>query len=149
MVTTFLSDVVITPTELRTRQKHWLTKAAESVITITNGHKKLALIDRERVSKLYAQKHYSELVIRYCQEIEKNKKSDAFPWVEYLDNEEKLEFRDELLVNIMIAITTDEWLFMENLIEDWKATAEVNIESKIAKALLVKEDPSKYVGIKD
>lgn len=149
MVTTFLSDVVITPTELRTRQKHWLTKAAENVITITNGHKKLALIDRERVSKLYAQKHYSELVIKYCQEIEKNKKSDAFPWVEYLNDEEKLEFRDELLVNIMIAITTDEWLSMENLIEDWKATAEVNIKPKIAKALLAKEDPSKYVSVKD
>jgi hypothetical protein len=149
MVTTFLSDIVITPTELRTKQKHWLTRANENVITIANGRKKLVLIDRERVSKLFAQKKYSELVIKYCQEIEKKKKSDTFPWVEYLDDEEKLEFRDELLVNIMIAMTTDEWLSMENLIEDWKATAEVNSKPKIAKALLVKEDPSKYVSIKD
>ncbi|MGD0780800.1 MAG: hypothetical protein ABR954_08535 [Dehalococcoidales bacterium] len=149
MVTTFLSDIVITPTELRTKQKHWLDRATENVITIANGHKKLALIDRERVSKLFAQKHYSELVIKYCQEIEKKKKSDTFPWVEFLNNEGKLEFRDELLVNIMIAITTDEWLSMENLIEDWKATAETNSKPKIAKALLAKEDPSKYVNIKD
>jgi hypothetical protein len=149
MISTFLSDDVINPTELRANQRHWLDKATENVITIVNGTRKLALINRERISKLYAQKYYSELVIKYCQELDKNIKSNVFSWAEYLNDEEKAEFHNELISTIMTAVVTDEWSSMEHLIEDWKATAEANSNPKIAQALLAEEDPSKYVEIKD
>lgn len=149
MGSTFLSDAVISPTELRTRQKHWLDRATENVVTIVSGHKQLALLNREHISKLYAQKHYSELVIRYCQELDKKIKSNAFPWTEQLNDGEKLEFHNELLAAIMDAISTNDWLPMEHLIEDWKATAQAISNSALTKSLLAKEDPSKYVRAKD
>jgi hypothetical protein len=149
MATTFLSDAVISPTELRAKQKHWLDRANDSVVTIVSGHKKLALINRELISKLYAQKYYSELVLRYCHEIEKKIKSDVFPWSVHLNDEEKLEFHNELITTIMSAIVTEDWQSMEQLIEDWKATAEANSNPNIRKALLTEEDPSKYVRIQD
>ena len=149
MGNTFLSDAVISPTELRTRQIHWLDRAAENVVTIVSCSKQLALVSREHISKLYAEKHYSELVIRYCQELDKKIKSNAFPWTEQLNYEEKLEFHNELLATIVDAISTNDWLPLEHLIEDWKATAQAIGNPALAKSLLAKEDPSKYVKAKD
>ena len=150
MGTTFLSDAVISPTELRARQKHWLATATENVVTIVSGHKKFALVNRERISKLYAQIHYSELVIRYCQELlDKKIKSEVFPWTEQLNAKEKLEFYNELVDTIINASSTGDWLPMEHLIEDWKATAQAIGNPALTKALLAKEDPSKYVRAKD
>ena len=148
MATTFLSDEVISPTELRANQKHWFNRASENVVTIVTGHKKFALINRERISKLYMQKYYSELVLSYCQEVSKNIRSTTFPWVEHLREEEKSEFHNELLSCIMRSIITDDWLSMEHLLEDWKATAEVISNSKLAEALLEEEDHSSYVRSK-
>lgn len=149
MASTFLSDLVISPTELRTRQKHWLDRATENVVTIVSGRKQFALVNREHISRLYAEKHYSELVIRYCQELDKKTKSNAFPWTEQLNDEEKLEFHNELLATIMDAISTNNWLPLEHLIEDWKATAQAISNPVLAKSLLAKEDPPKYVKAKE
>ena len=149
MVTTFLSDEVISPTDLRANQRHWLNKASENVVTIVTGHKQFALINRERISNLYAQKHYSELALRYCQEVNNNIKSTTFPWVKDLSEEEKSEFHNELLSCIVQTIITDDWSSMEYLLEDWKATAEVNSNSEVAEALLAEENPSTYVKSKD
>ena len=149
MGSTFLSDAVISPTELRIRQKQWLDRATENVVTIVSGRKQLVLVNREHISKLYAEKHYSELVIRYCQELDKKTKSNAFPWTEQLNDEEKLEFHNELLATYMDAISTNNWLPLEHLIEDWKATAQAISNPALAKSLLAKEDPSKYVKAKD
>lgn len=44
-----------------------------------------------------------------------------FPWIEHLNEEEVVEFRDELLA----------------LLEDWKATAEVNSSPKLSEVLSV------------
>ena len=149
MFTTFLSDEVISPTDLRTNQRHWLDRASENVVTIVTGRKQFALISRERIGKLYAQKYYSELVLRYFQEVNSNIGSTIFPWVKDLDGEEKSEFNSELLSCIMQTIITNDWSSMEYLLEDWKATAEVNNNSEVAEALLVEESPSTYVKSKD
>lgn len=149
MATTILSDEIIRPTELRANQKHWLDKATENIITIINGSKQLTLINRERISKLFAQKQYTDLVISYCYEFNNNIRSSTFPWTEYLNSEEKAEFYNELLKNIMHAIITDDWTLVEHLIEDWKATAQAINNPTLAKALLAKEDSSEYVEIKE
>jgi len=148
MAITFLSDEVINPTELRTNQRHWLDRATENVITIVNGRKQFALINRERICKLYAQKYYSELILKYCQEVNNKIESSTFPWTKYLNDEEKIELYNELLNTFSKSATIDDWSPVEHLLEDWQATAEINSDPKIAKALLAEEDPSKYVKLK-
>ena len=149
MATTFLSDEVISSTQLRKNQKHWFDKASEGAVTIINGRKLFTLIERERVSDLYAQKHYMEIILEYCYEIIKGSKSSVFPWTEFLNEEEKVEFHDEIINCVKQATTTGDWPSVENLIEDWRATALVESKPVIAKALMEKEDRSKYVEIKD
>lgn len=149
MVTTFLSDEVISSTDLRANQKYWLDRASENVITIVNGRKKFALINREHISNLYAQKYYSEIILRYCKETNTGVSSVIFPWIEHLSNEERDEFYNELLNCAMESTINNDWSLIEQLIEDWKATAEVNSSPTLARTLLEKEDPSKYVRIKD
>jgi hypothetical protein len=149
MTTTFLSDEVISSTELRTNQKHWLEQATEKIITVVNGRKQFALVNREQISNLFAQKHYTELAIGYCQEIRGNTKKDTFPWSKYLNDEEKVEFSDEFLNAIMSSIITNDWIGVEHLIEDWKATALAIHDSTLLKALTSEEDQSKYAGIED
>lgn len=149
MATTFLSDEVISPTELRTNQKHWLDKACENVITVANGRKKFAIVNREQISNLYAQKHYTEMMLSYCQELMKKIKSTTFPWSEHLSNEQRSEFHNELLNCVMESSATNDWSSVEYLLEDWRATAEVESNPTLAKVLLAEEDPLEYVKIKD
>jgi len=148
MITTFLSDEVINSTELRNNQKQWLDKACENVITIINGRNKFAIMNRERISSLYAQKHYTEIVLGYCQELAKGLQSTTFPWAEYLNSEQRVEFHNELLNCVMESIVSNDWSPVEYLLEDWRATAEVESNPTLAKALMAKDDPSEYVEIK-
>jgi hypothetical protein len=151
MATTFLSDEVISSTQLRTNQKHWFAKASEGAVTIVNGRnrKLFTLIDRERISNLYTQKYYMEMILEYCYEIIKGIKSTIFPWAESLSEEEKAEFHNEILDCVRQATATGDWSSIENLLDDWKATALVESNPKIAGALLEKEARSKYIEIKD
>lgn len=148
MTVTILSDDVISSTELRTNQKHWLDKATEKIITVVNGRKQFALVNREQISNLYAQKYYTELAIGYCQEIIKKIKSTTFTWLESLSDEEKMEFHNEFLNSIMNSIDTNDWLSVEHLLEDWKATALAINNPTLTKALTSEEEPLKYARIK-
>lgn len=149
MISTFLSDEVISPTQLRTNQKHWLDRACKNVVTIANGRKQLAIINRERISILYAQKHYMEMMLSYSQELAKGLQFATFPWVEHLNSKDRVEFHNEFLSCIINSAITNDWTLAEYLLEDWKATAEVESNPILAEALLAEADPSKYVEIKD
>ena len=75
-------------------------------------------------------------------------KSTAFPWVEYLDDEEKEQFRNEYINSIREATITGHWDGVEDLIEDWKATAETESSPDLVKALKTKVPKEEYVTIK-
>jgi predicted nucleotidyltransferase len=149
MATTFLSDEVISSTQLRTNQKHWFDKAIDGVVTIVNGKKQFVLVNREQISKLYAQKYYTDIILNYCYEIIKKNESNTLRWANFLSDEERNAFHDELISHVMKAIITDDWSSVGYLLEDWKATAEANSNPQLRDALLAEEDPSKYVKIKD
>ena len=84
MATTFLSDEVISSTQLRTNQKHWFDKAIDGVVTIVNGKKQFVLVNREQISKLYAQKYYTDIILNYCYEIIKKLKCIITSLLPYL-----------------------------------------------------------------
>lgn len=123
--------------------------AYKSPITVNYGQRQLAIINREQVSKLFMAIHYLELVIKVCDEIEKQGKSGTLPWVEELSRNDMLQFHKELLSSTMKSVVTNNWEQLEYLIQDWKATAEVESNPKLAKALLEKDKPKEYVKLKD
>src|SRR5450759_1683224 len=87
MVTTVFSDEIINPTELKKNQRHWLDKALIQPVTVKFGDNGLAIVDREVMKNLYAEKHYAELLVKYCQETTAAKdKSEVFPWLNSLDD---------------------------------------------------------------
>jgi len=148
MVSIVFSDVIVNATDLRQNQKCWLEKAYENPITVSYGRKQLAIMNREQIGKLYTQKYYSELVLKACEEFMKGLKSDTFPWEEYLSDEEKIEFHNELLTCAMRSIFTGDWTQLEHAIEDWKATAETERSLEIVKALQDRGTPEQYVTLK-
>ena len=126
MVNTILSDDVINPTELRTNQRHWLNKAFNRPVSIMNGAKKLVLLNREHAKHMYAQGHYAEMIIRFCQERESGKKreSDVFPWVKHLSEKAIEEFNKELFSSFEEVMHSRDWLAFEEMLSSWVATAE-------------------------
>ncbi|MFH0847706.1 MAG: hypothetical protein V1894_06625, partial [Chloroflexota bacterium] len=99
MVTTILSDDVINSTEFRNNLSRWLNKAYVSPISIMGGKKLLVLLNREHAKNMYQLNYYARLTVQFCQEksMGQGKKSEAFPWIKYLDDKEIEEFRMELL----------------------------------------------------
>ena len=147
MVNTIFSDEIVNATDLRTNQKRWLEAALTKPITVNYGRKQLALLDREKVSNLYQAIYYLELVIKTCEEYEREKKSTVLPWVEYLSSENRGKFHNELLEVTINSILSNDWDAVEYLIQDWKATAEIESNPDLSKALLSEDNPAEYVKI--
>jgi len=148
MVSTVFSDFIVNATDLRRNQKLWLERAYDRPITVSYGRKQLAIMNREQVHKLYTFNYYAELVLKACQEFTKEKKSDTFPWIEYLSEDEKMQFHSELLTRTMKSIITGDWAKLEYLIQDWKATAETAQNPEIAEQLQHRGTPEEYVTLK-
>lgn len=148
MVTIAFSDEIVNATELRNKQSHWLTMASKRPVTVTYGSRKLTILNREKIRNLYIQAHHLELFVKYCNGVMKGVKSSEFPWVEYLDDEEKKQFHEEYISSIMVAIVTENWEGVETLLEDWKATAETESNPDVMKALKTKVPKEEYVTIK-
>ncbi len=138
MAALLFSDEIVNASELRSRQKYWLEKATSRPVTVTYGSHKLAIIDRESISKLFLQQHYLGLTIWYCEEALTGADSETFPWLKYLDDEEKEEFHSELIHSVSRAAKFDNWDDIEDLLGDWKATAETKNNPDVIKALSTK-----------
>lgn len=149
MVTTVFSDEIVNATQLRAKQSYWLNLASRRPVTVTYGTHKLTILDREKARNLYIQGHHLTLFVKYCNEVMKGAKSSEFPWIDYLDDKEKKQFHEEYINNIMVAIVTEHWDEVENLLEDWKATAETSSNEEIVKALKTKQAPDKYIALKE
>jgi hypothetical protein len=148
MTTTLFSDDIVNASEFRTKQKYWFNRASSNPVTITYGSRNFAIMEREKISNLYVRKYYLELVIRHCDEVLKGVDSSIFPWLSYLDDGEKKEFHNELIASVAKAVTADSWSTVDELIEDWKATAETKSNSAVMKALKAKVSKDDYVIIR-
>ena len=151
MTTTILSDEVINSTEFRNNQKAYFDKAYVSPVSImASGNKKLVLLNREYAKHMYLLNHHAGVIIQFLNEqIVHKEESSIFPWIKYLDNDAIEEFTKELLTTFEEVTSSQEWLTFEELLDDWKATANVAGSPILAKALLAEENSSAYVRIKD
>ncbi len=148
MVTTFLSDDFINSRELRNNQKHWLEKAYLTPVSIRSGDKKLVLINREQARDAYLINYYAQIVVGFCQERSaESKESKIFPWLKHLQEEQAGQFHKQLLACFNEVIKTKDWIAIEELLDDWKATAEVAASPALSKELLAEEKASEYVGL--
>lgn len=149
MVMTILSDDLINSTEFRNNQSRWLNKAYASPISIISGKKKLVLLNREYAKNMYQLNNYARLVAQFCREQHKGliKKSEAFPWIEHLEEKEIARFHIELLSTFVDALRNDNSSIMEDVLNDWKATAEVAGDSQLSRRLLEEGAASKYVPL--
>jgi len=149
MINTMFADSIVNATDLRKNQKRWLEKAYYEPITVNYGRKQLAIMNRDKVSKLYMANYYTEIVLKACQEFRDSNESSIFPWVAYLHDAEKAAFYNELLNCTIELIITGNWNELELLIEDWKATAEVERDPELVKVLMAEGDSSQYVEVED
>ena len=126
MVTTMLFDEVINPTQLRNNYRFWFNKAYLSPISITDGTKRLVLMNREHAKHMYSLIHYAEKIIQFCRERESGKKreSDVFPWVKHLSEKVIAEFQSELFSTFEEVMYSQDWLTFEEMLNSWVATAE-------------------------
>ena len=148
MINTIFSDEIINPTELKKNQRHWLDKAQRHPVTVRFGDSGLAIVDRKLIKNLYAEKKYAELVVRYCQErAEAKDKNTVFPWLDSLDEQEKKEFHGEFLTNFIKATQDNNWIEMEYLLEDWKATAEAYQNPEFMEAVKNRGNPEDYITL--
>ena len=147
MVTTMFSDEVINSSQLRSQQKRWLDKAYIEPISIVSGEKKLVLLNRERARDILIFNHYAQMIIQFCQEQKGGivRDSKVFTWIKHLSEDAIFEFHHELLTTFAEVIHSKDWLTLDDLLNDWIATAEVESKPKLAEALLAKEDPARYV----
>lgn len=58
-----------------------------------------------------------------------------FPWVKYLDADEQREFFDALLSAVQTTLQKKDVSILQQVIEDWRATAQVNANPKLSKIL--------------
>jgi len=147
MIATIFSDFIVNATDLRKNQRDWLEKAYENPITINYGQKQLVIMNRDLIRSMYMRNHYTEFVIKVCEDFLKERKSTIIPWVEYLSDEEKLQFHKELITSAMRLFVTDNSNQLEELIDDWKATAEIKQYPEREKELLNEVKPEQYVSI--
>ena len=148
MVTTVFSDEIVNASELRTKQRHWLSMAAKRPVTVTDGSNRLTIYNREKIRDLFIQKYYSELFIKYCNEFLEKDKNRTIPWLQYLDESEQKQFHKEFLTSVISAIVTDNWDQVEVVLADWKATAETENDPEAMKALQRKGRKSEYIALK-
>jgi hypothetical protein len=94
------------------------------------------------------QNHYLELAVRLYADTTANKSSDVLPWLEYLDEKERREFLQEFVSAIKRAGTDDDWVSLETLLDDWKATAETLQDKAAIRALTTRRSKDKYVSLK-
>jgi|SRR3972149_9774869 len=142
-------DEIVNPTDLRKHQKEWLEKAYTTPVTIRFGAKNLAIIRREKIGAIYKMLEFATKVITYSGEVKngQEEKSKAFPWVKHLDNNEREQFFTELIETFQKSVDSDDWLAFENMLEDWKATAEAESNPETVKALQPKKKTDEYVRL--
>lgn len=60
---------------------------------------------------------------------------DAFPWLEFLPAADRQEFLDEFTRVVTAAAAVDNYEPLTQLVREWRATAEVHADPKLAKRL--------------
>ena len=144
-------DEVINSTQLLRNWGKWATRANRHPVTFLYKGDPLTIINRSHICKLEKKLHYTTLVLMFCQESIEGRISDSpsLPWAKYLNKTHLDALFYELISAYKESEAKDDWDIIQNVLDDWKATAELESNPTLAKSLLAEGDPSKYVQIKD
>jgi hypothetical protein len=145
------SDDVINSTQLLRNWGKWATRAGQHPVTFLYKGDPLTLISRNHISKLEKKLYYASLVFMFCQESIEGKIGDnsSLPWAKYLSKPHQDALFYELINAYKESDAKDDWDIIQNVLDDWKATAEVESSPRLAKILDEEDNPSKYVKITD
>jgi hypothetical protein len=149
MMNTIFYDEIINSSDLRKNQKRWFELAVNKPITINYGHRQLAIVNREDLGNLYSAVSYLQMILQVCDEFKEDNKSRTLIWANDLSDEDKTQFQKELLTTALRACVTNKWDAVGELLEDWKATAEVEIDPELAMVLTEEDNPGEYVSLEE
>jgi len=143
-------DDIINATELKRNWGHWVAQAYDHPITILYKNDHLTLTRRKYISEMSRRMYYTYLVASICRGVMASKDiSHTLSWAAYLNDTDKGNFFTELLNAFEESYAKDDWGIIQDVIDDWKATAEVERSPKLSKALRARGKPSEYVEIKE
>lgn len=146
-VTTVFSDAIVSASELRKNQKRWLEEAARNPVTVSYGRQQLAIVNRDHIKKLHLANHYTGLALKVCNERGKGRKSAALPWLQDLMAGDRAQFQAEFLSAVLRATVTGDWDSVQELLQDWQATAEAESHPEVLRALTREANASEYVAL--
>jgi hypothetical protein len=148
MVTHVLADKIVSASKFRGELSRWFSIASKQPVTVTNGDNKFTIFNREKFYELFMSRYYLESALKICHKAAGDKIITTFPWLESLDTEEQEEFEKEYINGVLKAVMTDKWNEVEELIEDWKATADTKSNKEAMRAIAKKVRKQDYVTIK-
>ena len=115
---------------------------AEDYITVTGG-------GEEPVAEATEAAAHARTAAQFLREViplgRKPSESAVFPWLRDLDDEEQQEFLHQFVDLFAHCSTTGAWASFEELLEDWRATAEAHRNPELIEAWHTRGRPGDYV----
>ncbi|MBN2240407.1 MAG: hypothetical protein JW712_11590 [Dehalococcoidales bacterium] len=153
MVSTIFDDSIVSATELKKNQKYWFDKAYSTPVSITSSKgRNYVLINREQIGTVFKAKEISEELIRYCYELKKETETgfftgDVFPWARFLNQDERMEFGDDLMKAFVIGSKLDDFELVGEVISEWKATAEALSNAEFMEVINTESSDRSYTEV--
>ena len=151
MTETLFGDEVVLATDLKKRQRYWLDRARQTGgVTIVQGKAAdLVLASRREVAQAVKAAARGELAARFLREVlvlgRRPAESGVFPWLADLEEQEGQEFLRELVEAFARSSTTGSWDEFDELLDDWRTTAEAHRVVEIEQAWQSRGKPEEYV----
>jgi len=150
MAKTMFSDEVVLATDLKKRQRYWFDRARQvGGVTIVQGRvADLVLAPRQTVAAAAETVLHVRTAAQFLREAISLKRplaeSVVFPWLSDLDDEERQEFLEEFVDVFAHCSTAGDWAQLEELLEDWQATAEAHRNPELLEAWHTRGQPEDY-----
>ena len=151
MTKTMFSDEVVLATDLKKKQRYWFDRARKiGGVTIVQGKvADLVLVPRQKVAEATEAAGHARTAAQFLREViplgRELSESAIFPWLRDLDNEEQQEFLHQFVDTFAHCSTMGDWASFEELLEDWRATAEAHRNPELIEAWHTRGRPEDYV----
>jgi len=149
---TVFSDEIVQATELKRNQRHWFDRARQvGGLTIVQGKQAdLVLAPRAVVAAHTRAAYYARLMGQFFLETvgqERASGSAVFPWLADLDQDDQLVFRRAIARAFADCSATNRWEELDELLEDWQATAQANRNPDLMAAWRSRGRPEDYAPL--
>ncbi len=150
---TVFSDEVVPVEDLKRRQRYWLARARKrGGLTIAQGKvADLVLAPRAIVAAGTQAAHHAQLASQFFLEIlglhRPPSESVVFPWLKDLDSTDQENFVQEYIETLARCASSGQWQNMDELIEDWQATAEAQRNPDLLNTWQTRGNPDDYIPV--